>query len=552
MKLLPVTDWARTYTGSLFRGDLVAGLTVGVMLIPQGMAYAVLAGVPPIHGLYASLIPLVVYTLLGTSRHLAVGVVAIDSLVVVAALTPMATPGSAEFITAAIALAAMTGLIQLVLGFARFGFIAALLSRPVVTGFASAAAITIGMSQLPGLLGSTFKGVPGILPLVKGAFELAAGTHLWSLGIGLVAILILMGIRKARPVIPGALIVVTLGIAVTWWLRLDLRGVAVVAEIPAGMPHFALPSFSPDLIRRLFPVAVMLALIQFTTMISLAKVFAAKHNYRVDPNQELIAVGGMNTLGSLFGSIPVSGSFSRTAVSDGSGGQTPLSNLVAAGIIGLALLFLTPLFYYLPIAVFASIIMVASFGMVDWAEMRLLWRTKRTDGLIALLTFGATLLLGIQEGIVAGIVASASAILYRLTRPQLVELGLLPGSTLYPELAREPDAVRLPGIYILRFEASFGFANADYIRDHILAQIDSSPSIRTLIIDATSINDLDTTAAAVLSDLAGVLRRRNVRLVLAGVKGTASDVLTASGLMTSLGNENFFPSLHLAVQSVQG
>jgi sulfate permease, SulP family len=545
-----MAGWLPRYSRRHLRGDLMAGLTVGVMLIPQGMAYAMLAGVPPVFGLYASLIPLAVYTVLGTSRHLAVGIMAIDCLIVAASVGSIATPGTPEFLAAVLLLAFMTGLIQLALALVRFGFIVALLSRPVIAGFASAAALTIGLSQIPGLLGSAYAGTPGIIGMAQNAGALLSGLHTGSLLIGLGSIWLLLYVRRRKPEIPGSLLVVIAGTLAVWALRLDQSGLEIVGLIPSGLPALTLPVLTPSGVTALLPTAFALALIQFTTVVSLGKVFAARHQYRIEANRELWALGAMNFLGSLFQSLPVSGSFSRSAVSEASGACTPAANLVAAGLIAITLLFLTPAFHYLPIPAFAAIIMVAAFGMVDIREIRLLLRTKRVDGWIAMVTFAATLLVGIQEGILVGIAASFVAIMFRITRPKVVELGHLPGTRLYRELARTPEARRIPGLFILRFDASYSFANAEFIRDEILRRAEKDQGVEAVLVDATSVNDLDMTAVEVLSRLYETLDSRGIRLVFSGVKGRVSDVFDAAGLSRLMGGDSTFMSAHRAVVDI--
>jgi sulfate permease, SulP family len=545
-----MAGWLPRYSRRHLRGDLMAGLTVGVMLIPQGMAYAMLAGVPPVFGLYASLIPLAVYTVLGTSRHLAVGIMAIDCLIVAASVGSIATPGTPEFLAAVLLLAFMTGLIQLALALVRFGFIVALLSRPVIAGFASAAALTIGLSQIPGLLGSAYAGTPGIIGMAQNAGALLSGLHTGSLLIGLGSIWLLLYVRRRKPEIPGSLLVVIAGTLAVWALRLDQSGLEIVGLIPSGLPALTLPVLTPSGVTALLPTAFALALIQFTTVVSLGKVFAARHQYRIEANRELWALGAMNFLGSLFQSLPVSGSFSRSAVSEASGACTPAANLVAAGLIAITLLFLTPAFHYLPIPAFAAIIMVAAFGMVDIREIRLLLRTKRVDGWIAMVTFAATLLIGIQEGILVGIAASFVAIMFRITRPKVVELGHLPGTRLYRELARTPEARRIPGLFILRFDASYSFANAEFIRDEILRRAEKDQGVEAVLVDATSVNDLDMTAVEVLSRLYETLDSRGIRLVFSGVKGRVSDVFDAAGLSRLMGGDSTFMSAHRAVVDI--
>ncbi len=543
-------SWIRTYGRGDLRGDLVAGLTVGVMLIPQGMAYALLAGVPPIFGLYASLVPLVVYALLGTSRHLAVGLVAVDSLIVFAALSTVAEPSSAEYVGLAILVALMAGAIQLVLGIARFGFVVTLLSRPVIAGFTAAVAITIGLSQLQSLLGIALPRTTNNFALLVEAGRNVGDVHVATFVIGVVGILLLIGLRKWLPLAPGPLIAVALGSVVVWQLSLADAGVRIVGDIPTGLPAPALPPLGLESIQVLFPTAVTLALVQFMNLISLGKVFAARNRYTVEPNRELVALGAMNVVGSFFRSIPVSVSFSRSAVNDRAGARTPMANVVAAVLIALTLLFFTPLFRYLPVPVFAAIIMVAAFGLVDVKELRYLLRSKRVDGLIALLTFATTLVIGIQNGVFVGIGASVVAILFRIGRPHIAELGHVPGTQSFADLSRNPVARAIDGLYIIRVHASFGFANADYVRDHILGHCDAHPEVKSVLVDASSINDLDTTAIGVLQHLVRTLHDRGVDVYFGSMVARVRDVATESGLEAELGTDHFFLSLHQAVRSL--
>lgn len=547
---LPIVSWIRTYGRADLRGDLVAGLTVGVMLIPQSMAYALLAGVPPIYGLYASLVPLVVYTLMGTSRHLAVGVVAVDSLIVFAGLSVISEPSSAEYIGLAILVALMAGVIQLVLGAARFGFVVTLLSRPVIAGFTAAVAITIGLSQLQSLLGIPLPRTANNFALLAAAARGIGGVHLATFAIGAGGMALLVALRRWLPLAPGPLIAVALGSVLVWQLSLADAGVRIVGDVPSGLPVPAFPTIGLESIQVLFPTAVTLALIQFMNLISLGKVFAARNRYTVDPNRELIALGAMNTIGSFFRSIPVSVSFSRSAVNDRAGVRTGMANLIAAALIALTLLFLTPLFRFLPVPVFAAIIMVAAFGLVDVKELRYLLRSKRVDGLIALLTFAATLVIGIQNGVFIGIGASVVAILFRIGRPRIAELGHVAGTQSFADLSRNGSARSIRELYIVRVHASFGFANADYVRDHVLSHCDAHPEIRAVLVDASSINDLDTTAVGVLEHLVQTLHDRNVEVYFGGMVAQARDVARESGLEDEIGADHFFLSLHQAVRSV--
>ncbi len=540
--------WLPGYTRSELRGDLIAGVTVGVMLVPQGMAYAVLGGVPPIYGLYASLVPLVVYPVFGTSRHLAVGIVAIDMLILTAGLTRHADVGSAEYIALAITTALMVGVIQVVMGIARLGFMVNLLSRPVISGFTAAAALTIGLTQLRNLLGVDIPRTADVVELVAAAFSHAGDAHVLSLVIGAGGIVLLLLLRRFVPLAPGPLLAVVLGILAVWLLRLDQEGVEVVGVVPTGPPTPSFSGTSLETFRQLLPTAVTLSLVQFMSVISLGKVFAAKHRYRVRANRELFALGMINVAGSLFRSVPVSGSFSRSAVGDQAGGRTPMANVVAAGVIVMTLLFLTPLFFFLPVPIFASIIMVSAFALIDVRELRFLLRTKKVDGGIAVLTFIATLIIGIHEGVLIGITASVVAIMYRISRPNVAILGHLPGTRSFRDIRRYTKAEIIEGVLILRIDASFSFVNAEFLRDLIIEQSnDPERDIRAVLIDASSVNDLDTTAATLLASVAETLTDRKIDLYFGGVKGPVLDVMRRHGFAELVGEDHFFLSPHRAI-----
>ena len=542
-------SWFRDYDRSRFRGDLAAGLIVGVVLIPQGMAYALLAGVPPVYGLYASLIPLLVYALFGSSRHLAVGVVAIDSLIVAAGIAALSPETPTEALGLTFTLALMVGLIQMAMGALRFAFVVNLLSRPVITGFTSAASLIIGLSQLKHLLGVELDRNLNVFSLLLEATEKLGGTHLPSLSIGLGGILFLVFSRKFFPRLPAPLLVVVLSALAVVALNLGEKGVSLVGVIPVGLPEPGIPAFSIDAVRSLLPTAITLSLVQFMGVISLGKVFAAKHGYRVQPSRELIVLGAMNTVGSMFQSIPVSGSFSRSAVNDRAGAQTSLANAIAAVLVGLVLLFLTPLFAWLPIPVFASIIMVSAFGLIDLAEVRLLMKTKALDGIIALLTFVATLTLGIYQGILVGIGLSVIAIMYRITRPNVAVLGLLPATRSFRDTVNHAGAKQFDDVLILRIDASFSFANADRLRDVITTGVNDTGA-RAVILDASSINDLDTTALSVLEETFRILQNRNVLFLIAGARQSVLDILEHSSAVDTFSNETFFLSPWRALHHV--
>lgn len=550
-KFITAAQWLPDYNTGKLKGDLFAGLTVGVMLIPQSMAYALLAGVPAIYGLYASLIPLFIYPLLGTSRHLAVGTVALDMLIVAAGVGALASAGTEHYIELAILLAVMTGIIEIGMGIFRLGFMVNFLSRPVIAGFMTAAPLIIASSQIDNLLGLDLVQAQHFYVLLYDAAIKIENVHLLTLGIGLGAMAILYGLQEWRPEVPASLVIVVLGVGSSWIFDLQSLGVDIVGGIPAGLPGLSLPTVSFESITELLPTAITLALVQFMSIMSLGKVFGAKHGYSVHANKELVAIGAANVLGSFMRSIPISGSFSRSAVNEKAGAKTPIANVVAALLIILTLLLLTDVFYYLPIPVLAAIIIVATVGMVDLPEIQFLLKTKRSDGIVALVTLFSTLFIGIQEGILLGIGGSIMVILYNLSRPNVAELGHVPGTTEFRDVARNPDAQSIEGIYIVRIDASFTFANAEHVKERLLDRRRSDgDNFSALIVDARGVNNLDTTSVAMLTDVIEELHGRGVDLYVVAAKGKIRDVFRRSGLIAEIGESHFFPTPDLAVQQI--
>ncbi|MDZ7693666.1 MAG: SulP family inorganic anion transporter [Balneolaceae bacterium] len=395
---LTIFKWLSAYSKHTFRKDLSAGVTVGVMLIPQGMAYAVLAGLPAIYGLYASLVPLLVYPLFSTSRHLSVGVVAIDMLIVIAGVGLIAEPGTDRYISLVILLGICVGITQIAMSVARLGFIVNLLSKPVIIGFTTAAPLIISFSQFGNLTGIDLLQSQYIYDITVDLVTNWESLHLLTFIIGISGILLLVLSQRLLPAAPEALILVIVASFLVWGGELNQQGVEVVGSIQGGLPSPTIPSFSFDEFRRLIPTILTLALVQFMNVVTLGRTFASKHKYTISPNKELWAIGSANLLGGFFRSIPISGSFSRSAVNEQAGAETPLTNIYAAVLIGLTLLFLTPLFYYVPMPALSAIIIVASLGLIEIQEIRYLFRTKERDGFIALFTFVTILVIGIQEG----------------------------------------------------------------------------------------------------------------------------------------------------------
>ncbi|MEF8864751.1 MAG: sulfate permease [Salinibacter sp.] len=548
---LTLNQWISTSTPKTVRQDGAAGVTVGVMLIPQAMAYAVIAGLPPIYGLYGALVPLLIYPIFGTSRQLAIGPQALDMLILAAGLGAVTQVGSGEYVAMAIIVTAMVGLMQIAMGAMQLGFVANLLSRPVITGLTSAAALIISFSQLGSLLGVDLGNSQYVHVVFWRALQHLGEVHLLSLGIGAAGIALLLLLPRWAPAIPEALVVVALATVASYAFSFEDSGVAVVGSIPEGLPPLTLPTLNLSTLNALLPAAFTLALVQFMKNVSLGRVFATRHGYTIDPNRELVGLGAANFVGSFFSSIPVSGSFSRSAVNDQTGAQTPLANWFTAGVIALTLLFLTPLFYYLPLPALAAIIIVAGIGLIDLHELRSLFKARRRDGYIALFTAACTLLIGIQEGILLGIGTSLVAVLYRISRPNMAELGHVPGTRLFRDPDRFEQAARLRGIMVLRVDASFSFANAEYFKDFILEKSErEGRTVKVVIVDGSSINGLDTTAIEALFSVVESLEEEDIELHLTGLIGPVREVVRRSGLHALLGENKFHLDPHMAVVSV--
>ena len=549
---IPLLRSLRGYGADHLRGDMTAGLTVAVMLIPQGMAYAMLAGLPPIVGLYASTLPLAVYALFGTSRQLAVGPVAMVSLMVAAAIGTMAKGGTSEYVAYAVMLALMVGVIQLAMGISRLGFLVNFLSHPVVSGFTSAAALIIGFSQLKHLLGANIERSHHVHEIVVQAIAHGSDINAATVAIGVGSIALLLGLKQWNPRFPGALAVVVVGTLLVWGLGLHERGVAIVGKVPQGLPSPSLPAFGFATFKELLPIAVAISLVGFMESISVAKAFARKNRYEIDANRELIGLGLANVASSIVQGYPVTGGFSRTAVNGQAGARTGVASLITAAVISLTLLFLTPLFHYLPKAVLAAIIMVAVFGLVDLKEVKHLYKVKRSDLALLSLTFVATLSLGIEQGIVAGVVASLLVVIFRTTRPHTAVLGRIPGTHVYRNVKNYEQAETFDGVLAIRIDAQFYFANVTFLKETLarLRRAATSP-VQAIVINAASINHLDASADAALHELAEELRGLGVELFFANVRKPVMDVMTRSGFDARIGRDHFTLSVSRAVTKAQ-
>ena len=547
-RVFPFLNWLGNYNKDDRVGDVVAGLTVAVMLIPQGMAYAMLAGLPPIIGLYAATVPLFIYALMGSSKQLAVGPVAIVSIMVASALAPFADQGSEQYIILAAALAAMVGVTQFLLGVFRGGYLVNFLSHPVISGFTSAAALIIGFSQLKHLLGIDIPRSHHVHTILGNAAAQIPEINIITIMIGALSIAALIWLPKRYPRVPASLLVVVFMTLAVWLLQLARFEVAIVGDVPAGLPGLAVPSVEWSTINALIPAALLISMVAFLESISVAKALAAKRREQVDANQELMGLGLANIFGGLFQAYPVTGGFSRSAVNANAGARTGLASIITAIAVAISLLLFTPLFHHLPQAVLAAIIMVAVFGLIDIKEVKYLWRVSKLEFGLLLFTFLATLSLGIEKGIVLGVVFSLMSFIIRTTRPHNAELGRLKGSDVYRNIRRYPDAEQFEGLKIIRIDASLYFANVEFLKERIQQLINDNKSIvKSIIIDASSTNYLDSSAEAALDHIYLDLQECGISLRIANAKGPVLDMMKRSGLYQQLGEDKFFYLIQHAV-----
>ena len=535
-RFVPIVGWARRYDRADLRPDLAAGLTIGAMLVPQGMAYALLAGLPPEIGLYASIVPVLVYALFGTSRQLAVGPVAIVSLLTASALSPLFEQGSAGYISAAALLALMVGAVHLVLGFGRLGFVVNFLSHSVLVGFTAAAAIIIGFSQVKHIFGISTERKDHFYETVEEVVRRLDGTNWTTLALGAGSIALLFAMKKFVPRVPGALVLVIVSILAVELFDLTERGVKTVGDIPSSLPAFGLPDLDTGTMGSLVGTAFVITLVGFMESIAVAKVYARRHRYEVDANQELIGLGAANVASGFFGGYPVTGGFSRTAVNDTAGARTPFASIITAILILLTVLFLTPLFSSLPNAALGAIIIVAVINLIDIKEMRHIAHVKRSDLIGLSVAFVATLVLGIEIGILVAVVASMLVVFARMSKPHSAILGQIPGTTSYRNVERFPEATTTDGIRVVRIDAALSFVNAQHIKKLLLTEADAiepSPH-RALVVDCSGINDIDATGVETLSEILVELAERRVDVHLCDVKGPVRDVLRRSGVWDRL------------------
>ncbi len=548
--MFPFLRWKRP-TASEFRSDAWAGLSVGLVLIPQALAYATLAGMPPETGLYAALLPSVVGMLWGSSALLAVGPVALTSILVFGSLAPMAAPGSASWVAMAIWLALYAGVMQFLLGAFRMGKIADLVSQPVVTGFINAAAIIILLSQLPSLFGVQFHPAAWL----EGAAALWTIPSGWILTsvFGVTALLLLLAIKRMAPHAPGMLIATVLGILGSWLIDYAGHGGAIVGKLPTGLPALSLPPAIPfSSHQELWPAALILALISFTEAMSSCRTLARKTNQRWDENQELIGQGLAKITSAFSGAFPVSGSFSRSALNLYAGAVGPWSSLIAAACVLVSLYFLTPLIAFLPYSVLAAMIMVPVFNLLDVRAFGRLFRISRDDGMVALVTLGVTLACSprLHFGVFAGVGLTMVSYLYRRTHPRIIEVAPHEDGTLRDRNRFELAPIAAE-VLAVRIDAAINFLTAAALERFITERRSADPAIRRILICASGINDIDASGVEMLESLHRTLLADGLELSLSAVKKQVSDVLERAGFLAALGRDRMFSTDALAVETMR-
>ena len=552
-KFLPIFDWGRTYNQLTFTNDLVAAVIVTVMLIPQSLAYALLAGLPPEMGLYASILPIVLYAIFGTSRVLAVGPVAVVSLLTAAAVGKIAIPGTPEYIAAAITLAFMSGIILLGLGLFRLGFLANFLSHPVITGFVTASGIIIAASQMKHIFGVSADG-HNILEIATSLRESIIELNWITLLIGSLTTVFLLWVRKGfLPLLlklglnqrasdifakAGPIIAIVATTLIAWSFSLTERGVKVVGEVPQGLPPISLPSFSMDIWTSLIGSAILMSLIGFIESISIARTLAATKRQRIDPDQELIGLGAANVGAAFTSGFPVTGGFSRSVVNYDAGAETPAAGAFTAIGLGVASIFLTTLIFYLPKATLAATIIVAVLALVDFSILKKTWIYSKADFAAVAATMSVTLIMGVELGVIAGVLISILSHIYKSSRPHIAIVGQVPGTEHYRNVLRH-DVLVNPQVLTIRVDESLYFANTRFLEDRIYSEVAKQSELKHVILMCSAVNAIDMSALESLEIINERLKLGGIKFHLSEVKGPVIDKLEGTSLLTHLSGDIF-------------
>lgn len=562
-KLFPCLSWLLTYQRTQLHNDLIAAVIVTIMLIPQSLAYAMLAGVPPQLGLYASILPLMVYAVFGTSRTLSVGPVAIASLMTAAAIQNLGIENGIDYVNAAIMLAFLSGLFLILLGCLKLGFLANFLSHPVVSGFITASGIIIGLGQLRHILGIQASG-DNLIELVDTLLQNIYTINLTTLIIGLSVLLFLFWSRSglksflsflsASPktikllpkVAPVLVVVVTSSIA--YLLNLESKGLALVGDIPRGLPSLELPLFSSTNWLDLIVPAIFISIIGYVESVSVGRTLGAKKRQKIDPSQELIGLGSANLASAFSGGIPVTGGIGRSIVNFNSGAETPLAGFMTAIGIALAAMTLTGLLAYLPVATLAATIIVAVSNLIDFSILKKTWNYSRSDFIAVLITIVITLLAGVEMGVLSGVLISIFLHLYKTTKPHIAEVGQIENTEHFRNIKRH-KVITHPGILTLRIDESLYFPNASYLEDQILQRVSDGVELKHIILMSTAINEIDISALEVLETINHYLKDLDIGFHLSEVKGPVMDNLKKTDFLEQLNGEVFL-SQYQAIETL--
>ncbi len=552
-RYVPVLDWGRSYDRQAFSNDMIAAVIVTIMLIPQSLAYALLAGLPPEVGIYASIAPIILYAIFGTSRALAVGPVAVVSLLTAAAIGEIAESGTMGYVTAALTLAFLSGAFLLLLGIFRLGFLANFLSHPVIAGFITASGILIAASQLKHILGIPAGGHT-LVELVHSLLEHLPETNVITLIVGVAAVAFLFWVRKGlKPLLIGwglskqaadiaqkagpvaAVVVTTLSV---WLFGLDERGVLIVGAVPQALPPLTMPSLSPDLVGMLIVPAILISVIGFVESISVAQTLAAKKRQKIDPDQELIGLGAANLGAAFTGGYPVTGGFSRSVVNFDAGAETPAAGAYTAVGLAIAAVALTPLIYFLPKATLAATIIVAVLSLVDFGILKKTWGYSKADFIAVSATILLTLGFGVEAGVSAGVIISILLHLNKTAQPHVAEVGLVPGTHHFRNIHRHTVETD-PTLVTLRVDESLYFVNARFLEDLVLERIANNPEIKNVILMCSAVNEVDFSALESLEVLNERLTELGIGLHLSEVKGPVTDRLRKSHFLDQLNGQVF-------------
>ena len=563
-RFLPPLEWARHYNRDFFASDTLAAVIVTIMLIPQSLAYALLAGLPAEMGLYASILPLIAYALFGTSRTLSVGPVAVVSLMTASAVGKVAASGSADYITAAIAMALISGLMLLLMGFLRFGFLANFLSHPVVSGFITASGVIIALSQMRHILGIEAHG-DNMIELLSSIFGHIGSVNFLTLATGGLALVFLFWARGGlKPLLmrlgvpayaagmmakAGPVLVIIATILASYLGDYATQGVALVGEVPRGLPTLSIPKYDPELWSDLVVSAMLISIIGYVESVSVGKTLGAKRRQRINPNQELIALGAANVASAVSAGFPVTGGFSRSIVNFDSGAQTPVASMLAAVGIGLAAMLLTPVLFFLPKAALAAAIIVAVSSLFDFGVIGRAWRYSRSDFIAITTTILVTLMLGVELGVLAGVLSSILLHLYKTSRPHIAVLGAVAGTEHFRNIDRH-NVITHANIVSIRVDESLYFANTSYLEDYIYKLIAKDCELEHVIIMCNAINEIDMSALEALEAIDHRLKDQGISLNFSEVKGPVMDALKSSDFLEHLSG-NIFLTHHQAVKALK-